>query len=144
MIQIQIISEPLTAIESVDSHTHDGSEIIFHGRVRDNENNNKIIGLDYEYYPGMAEKKLNELAEHTLTKFGISSLICIHRVGLVPVGEISVRIIIWSGHRAEGLKAMDWFIMHLKKDVPIWKWGVTANGKKFPSKIKPDTNKDFE
>ena len=46
MIQIQIISEPLPVIKSVDSHTHDGSEIIFHGRVRDNENNNKIKGYE--------------------------------------------------------------------------------------------------
>ena len=138
MIQIQIISEPLPVIESEGSHTQDGSEIIFHGRVRDIESDKKIIGLEYEYYPGMAEKKLNELAEHTLSKFEISSLICIHRVGLVPVGEISVRIVIWSGHRAEGLKAMDWFIVQLKKEVPIWKWGVSSDGEKFPSKTKPE------
>ena len=137
MIQIQLISDPLPAIVSDDSHTHDGSEIIFHGRVRENESDKEIIGLDYEYYPGMAEKKLNELAEQTLIKFGINSLICIHRVGLVPVGEISVRIVIWSGHRAEGLKAMDWFIVQLKKEVPIWKWGVSSDGEKFPSKTKP-------
>ncbi len=136
MIQIKIISDPLPAIASDDSHTHDGSEIIFHGRVRDNESDKKIIGMDYEYYPGMAEKKLNELAELTLTKFGINSLICIHRVGLVPVGEISVRIVIWSGHRAAGLKAMDWFIVQLKKEVPIWKWGVSSDGEKFPSELK--------
>jgi len=136
MIQIQIISEPLPTIESEDSHTHDGSEIIFHGRVRDIESDKKIIGLEYEYYPGMAEKKLKELAELTLTKFGINSLICIHRVGLIPVGEISVRIVVWSGHRAEGLKAVDWFIMQLKKEVPIWKWGISSNGEKFPSELK--------
>lgn len=115
MIRVELTSHEIPALEPDDSHENEGSEIIFHGRVRRIENNEDIIGLEYEHYPGMTEKKLNELAEQTVAKFGISEISCIHRVGLVRVGEISVRIVIWSGHRTEGLTALDWFIVQTKK-----------------------------
>ncbi len=139
MIGIEITSDPISDLQPDDAHTAEGSEIIFHGRVRNLEDNTEISALEYEYYPGMAEKKLNQLAQKAIQKFGITSLFCTHRIGVVPVGEISVRIVIWSGHRTEGLQAMDWFIVELKKDVPIWKWGVLKNGEKFPTTNKEES-----
>lgn len=139
MTRIEILSGPIPPIESDNSHTSEGSEIIFHGRVRDFENNQYITGIEYEYYPGMAEKILHVFANEALDRFDINSLICQHRVGMVPVGEKSVRIIIWSKHRIQGFQAMDWFIMQLKQHVPIWKWGVMANGQKFPARSLPES-----
>jgi molybdopterin synthase catalytic subunit len=133
---IRIIKDAISSLENDDSHTAEGSELIFHGRVRSVENGQKIKALEYEYYPGMAEKKLRQLADQAKRSFKIQSITCIHRAGIVAVGEISVRIVIWSVHRAEGLKALDWFIVKLKEDVPIWKWGIPESGDKFPSNAK--------
>ena len=134
MIDIRITSQSVPALSEDNGHREEGSEIIFHGRVRDSEGGQKISALEYEYYAGMAENVMNALAKEVVEKYNLHSLKCIHRVGVVPVGEISVRIIIWSGHRREGLAAMDWFISRLKEDVPIWKWGIPESGPKFPSK----------
>ena len=60
-------------------------------------------------------------------------LACTHRVGLVGVGEISVRVVARAPHRAEALAALAGFVDALKTDVPIWKWGVRPDGSRFPS-----------
>lgn len=113
-----------------------GAELIFLGRVRAMENGIPIVALEYEYYPGMAETKLKGIASELLKKYDIQDIECVHRYGKVPVGEASISIVIRSGHRAAGLLAMDRFINELKKEVPIWKWGITKEGKKFPSETR--------
>ncbi len=133
MVLTEITHKPLENLPMDDSRTDDGAELIFHGRVRDEEEGEKIIGLDYEHYPEMAESELQKLGEETAERFDIHDLFCRHRVGRIAVGEASLRVVIWSRHRKEALQAMDWFIVELKKRVPIWKWGVTADGRRFPS-----------
>ncbi|MCH8327737.1 MAG: molybdenum cofactor biosynthesis protein MoaE, partial [Candidatus Marinimicrobia bacterium] len=56
-----------------------------------------------------------------------------HRVGEVPVNEVSLQIVMRSRHREAGLEAMAWLICEIKASVPIWKWGVTSDGRRFPS-----------
>jgi len=124
----QIITTPIPPLKMDDTHSQEGAELIFHGRVRDQEKGRKISALFYEHYSGMAEQELQALAEEILRDFPISSIECIHRVGEIPVGEISMRVVIWSTHRAEGLAAMDQFISRLKKQVPIWKQPVFSAG----------------
>lgn len=44
-----------------------------------------------------------------------------HRLGLVPIKEISVCIAISSPHRQSSLEALPFALDNLKKSVPIWK-----------------------
>ena len=136
MIEISITKEMIPVQQSDETQTNNGSELQFYGRVRGIEDNQIIIALDYEYYPGMAEKELQKLGEKTIDKFAISRLSCIHRVGKIPVGETSLRIIIWSKHRRAGLDAMEWFISQMKKDVPIWKNAILKDSSKISSKCQ--------
>ena len=110
-----------------------GAELIFHGRVRPVEEGREIVALDYEHYAGMAERQLAALVDETERRFELLRLEVLHRVGRVPVGEPSLRVTIWSRHRGEGLAALAWLVNELKQHVPIWKWGVTAAGERFPS-----------
>ncbi|ARM31643.1 molybdenum cofactor biosynthesis protein MoaE [Prosthecochloris sp. HL-130-GSB] len=105
------------------SSSEDGSEVVFRGIVRDSENGRSIRALVYEQYEGMALKQLEKLAMNAVSRFGLSSLDCIHRTGTVPAGEAAVVVVIRSGHRSEGFDAMSWFMDELKKVVPIWKVG---------------------
>jgi molybdopterin synthase catalytic subunit len=133
MVKTSISNTVIPALPSDETHTNDGGELQFYGRVREMENGQLIVALDYEYYDGMAEKELQKLAEKTKSRFNINHLDCIHRVGKIPVGEASLRVIIWSKHRAEALDAMTWFISQLKKDVPIWKNAILEDGSRIPS-----------
>ncbi len=124
---------PLDTLDLPDTGGADGAELIFHGRVRQLEHGEPIIALDYEHYAGMAESQLRAVADDIATRFPISDLLCWHRVGRVLVGHSSLRVLIRAPHRQESLDAMSAFIIDLKAKVPIWKWGVTADGKRFPS-----------
>jgi len=121
MIEVEITTEKISPLQNDDSYTADGAELIFHGRVREEEAGKKLSGIFYEHYEVMAEKELQKLAERTIQKFPLSHISCVHRVGFVPNGEASLRVVIRSKHRTESLEAMAWFISELKIHVPIWK-----------------------
>ena len=137
---VKIIHTAIPPLEEMRPDVACGSELIFHGRVRPDENGKKIVALEYEHYAGMAEKVLDELIKDTISRFDLIDMLCIHRVGQVIAGDISVRIIVWSAHRKKGQDALAYFIDKLKTDVPIWKWAVTGNGDRFPTGNRPDTD----
>ena len=133
MIKIKIVKGPITPFPSDDSRTLDGAELVFNGRVRATEHGENITVLEYEQYEGMAETELRNLAENTVKRFPLHDLLCKHRVGKVKVGETSLHVVIWSKHRQEGIDAMSWFIVELKKRIPIWKWAILEDGSRIPS-----------
>ena len=133
MIKIEIVKGPIIPFPSDDSRTQDGAELVFNGRVRATEHGENITALEYEQYEGMAETELRNLAENTVKRFPLHDLLCKHRVGKVKVGETSLHVVIWSKHRQEGIDAMSWFIVELKKRIPIWKWAILEDGSRIPS-----------
>ena len=136
MIVVEIIDHPIVPFPSDDDRLDQGSELIFNGRVRSKENGQEINGLEYEQYEGMAESELKRIAIETVNTYPISDLFCKHRVGRVPIGEISLHVVIWSKHRKECLEAITFFISELKKRVPIWKWAILKDGTKIPSECR--------
>ena len=136
MIKVEIVDFSITPFHSNDNQKEKGAELIFNGRVRGTENGKKIKMLEYEQYEEMAEKELRTIAQEAQNKFPIKDLLCRHRIGEVKVGETSLHVSIWSKHRKEGLDAMSFFIIELKKRVPIWKWAILENGEKIPSECK--------
>ncbi|MBC8346870.1 MAG: molybdenum cofactor biosynthesis protein MoaE [Candidatus Marinimicrobia bacterium] len=138
MIKIEISEGPIPFFLNDDSRQQDGAELIFNGRVRATEHGDSITALEYEQYEGMAEAELIQLAKDTCQKFPIHDLFCKHRIGKVDVGETSLHVVIWSKHRQEGIDAMSWFIIELKKRVPIWKWAILEDGSRIPSECSHD------
>lgn len=138
MIKVEIINGPIVPFPSNDDRYQDGAELVFNGRVRDSEHDQKIVALEYEQYEGMAEAELTQLAEEACQKFPINDLFCKHRMGRVGIGETSLHVSIWAKHRKEAIEAMDWFIFELKKRVPIWKWAILKDGTRIPSECSHD------
>ena len=136
MIKVEIMDSPIIPFASNDNQKEKGAELIFNGRVRGTEHGKRIQMLEYEQYEEMAEKELKNIANETQNKFPIKDILCRHRIGEVKVGETSLHVSIWSKHRKEGLDAMSFFIIELKKRVPIWKWAILENGEKIPSECK--------
>lgn len=98
-----------------------GAWLDFWGIVRAEEGGRTIEALDYEAHSAMAEHQLTRLAERIAAERGLEALLVIHRIGRVPVGEPSMLVRVWSGHRAEALAGCAELIDELKKWVPIWK-----------------------
>lgn len=136
MIVTEIVRSRIIPFPADDSRRNDGAELVFNGRVRSTEDGEPILALEYEQYKGMADIELRKLAEETCHQFPIHDLMCRHRVGQVGIGETSLHVAIWSKHRREGLKALEYFITELKQRVPIWKWALHPDGSRTPSECK--------
>jgi molybdopterin synthase catalytic subunit len=106
-----------------------GGIVCFLGTARDfSEETGDVEKLEFERYPGMAEKKLEELRKSALEKFDIIEAGIVHRYGVIPAGENIVLIVVGAMHRVDAFEACRWLIDELKKIVPIWKKEFTKKG----------------
>ncbi|XP_004348147.1 molybdenum cofactor synthesis protein 2 large subunit [Capsaspora owczarzaki ATCC 30864] len=130
-IQTLITADPLDVMMAMRFTQDDscGAVSLFVGTTRDTFNGRKVVRLEYEAYPSMAEKEMRKIGRtllqppHSATKVSL-----LHRIGLVPVGEASVIIAVSSPHRSNGITAMRYGIDELKATVPIWKKEVYDDG----------------
>jgi MoaE-MoaD fusion protein len=105
-----------------------GGIATFLGIARDRSKGRDVDGITFEYYEGMAQKKLREIRERALKDFDILELLIIHRYGEITIGENIVLIIAAAEHRAEAFRACKWAIDELKQITPIWKLEHTPEG----------------
>jgi len=105
-----------------------GAVVTFLGTVRDLTGDRLTVALDYEAYPGMAEKKLAEIEADTRARWPVGEIMLVHRLGHLDVGEVSVAVAVSCPHRAEAFAACRHAIDRLKELVPIWKKENWADG----------------
>jgi molybdopterin synthase catalytic subunit len=109
---------PLSAPKLANST---GAWVEFRGTVRGLENNQPISALEYEAYPEMAIRQLQQIASDLTAVHPVLAISVIHRLGLIPVGETAIRVQIAATHRTEAFAFLAAFMDRLKQDVPIWK-----------------------
>ena len=84
--------------------------------------------LSYEAHQSMAVSELQKLATSAVERFSLHRCLIVHRLGEVPIGQASVVVGCSSGHRPEAFAALPWIMDVLKRDVPIWKRELYADG----------------
>jgi len=105
-----------------------GAIVTFLGTVRDLTDGKVTVALDYESYPGMAEKKMAEIEQETRKRWPVGEMLMVHRTGHLEVGEVSVAVAVSCPHRAQAFEACRYAIDRLKELVPIWKKENWADG----------------
>jgi molybdopterin synthase catalytic subunit len=105
-----------------------GAVCLFLGTVREMTGDRRTSSLDYEAYPGMAQKKMEELEAEARRRWPVIEAAIVHRVGHLELGEISVAVAVSTPHRRHSFEACRWMIDTLKEVVPIWKKEVWADG----------------
>src|ERR1700681_2505100 len=98
-----------------------GGVVLFLGTVRDLTDGRVTAALDYEAYPGMAEKKLTEIEQETRQRWPVGEILLVHRLGHLEVSEVSVAVAVSCPHRAQAFEACRYAIDRVKEIVPIWK-----------------------
>jgi molybdopterin synthase catalytic subunit len=105
-----------------------GAVVTFLGTVRELTGDRRTVALDYEAYPGMAEKKLAEIERDTRQRWPVGDMVLVHRLGHLQVGAVSVAVAVSCPHRAQAFDACRYAIDRLKELVPIWKKENWADG----------------
>jgi molybdopterin synthase catalytic subunit len=100
----------------------DGGVVTFLGIVRDRDAEGRsVTALFYEAYEAMAIEEFKAIAREANERFGDAALAIVHRVGLVPAGEISIAVCAAAEHRERAFDACRYAIDEVKRRAPIWK-----------------------
>ena len=105
-----------------------GAQVLFLGTTREFTDGRRTTALEYECYPEMARKKLQELHQQACSRWPIVKCAIVHRIGQLGAGDVSVAIAVSTAHRQDAFAAGNWLIDTLKKVVPIWKKEKWADG----------------
>jgi molybdopterin synthase catalytic subunit len=105
-----------------------GAVVLFHGVARDHSDGGRVVALEYDAYPSMAERKLREVAEEIAGRCDITGIGMLHRTGRLAIGEASLLIGVSAAHRAEAFEACHQAVDRIKQVVPIWKKEVWEDG----------------
>jgi molybdopterin synthase catalytic subunit len=122
--------EPIVLQDLLDfaSDPGAGAMVTFIGTTRNTNEGRQVIRLEYECYPGMAEKEMEKIATEALSRWQVKKVAIVHRLGRVDIGEASVAITVSSGHRHQAFDACHFIINQLKETVPIWKKELYEGG----------------
>ncbi len=108
-----------------------GAVVTFLGTTRNSVQGKRVIKLEYEAFEEMALKKLEEVRLDVQAEFGIEDVAIAHRIGTVPIGEVSLVIAVASPHREKAFFACHKIVDRIKEIVPIWKKEVYEDGSRW-------------
>jgi molybdopterin synthase catalytic subunit len=142
LVMIRLTHDPIDyhALTEQVRRADCGGVVLFLGTVRDLTDGKVTTALDYEAYPGMAEKKMAEIEHDTRGRWPVGDMGMIHRLGRLEIGEVSVAVAVSCPHRAEAFAACRHAIDRLKELVPIWKKENWADGS--TEWVHPGANRD--
>jgi molybdopterin synthase catalytic subunit len=100
---------------------HCGAFVAFEGWIRDHNEGQAVERLEYEVYRPVAEKEGARIIDEALERFAISHALCVHREGLLELGDIAVIVCVSAAHRGAAFDACRYIIDAVKTRLPIWK-----------------------
>ncbi|GAA1021833.1 molybdopterin biosynthesis protein MoeE [Acrocarpospora pleiomorpha] len=113
-------------LRAVGDHAAGGTTL-FIGTVREQDEGRPVTRLSYSAHPS-AEAELRRVAEKVAADFPVTALAAVHRVGDLELGDLAVIVAVACAHRAEAFAASRRLIDDLKREVPIWKNQLFADG----------------
>src|ERR1700690_1447945 len=102
--------------------------VSFSGICRGSEGGETIAALTLEHYPGMAEAEIARHADTAMSRWPLTGVSIIHRVGRIAPGENIVLVLTASEHRQAALAAAEFLMDYLKANAPFWKREESPGG----------------
>ena len=85
----------------------------------------------------MAEAEIARHADEALSRWPLTGLTVIHRVGRIAPGENIVLVLTASSHRQAAFQAAEFLMDYLKTNAPFWKREESAQGRKLGRSARP-------
>ena len=132
----EVVGEPISVDEVVSRLANPaiGAVVTFVGAVRGDTDGRRVLYLEYEAYPEMAEQVLAQVGDEVRARWTeVQQAAIVHRVGRLDIGDVAVVIALSAAHRRQTFDALRYAIDRLKEIVPIWKKEVWADGAEWKS-----------
>jgi len=98
-----------------------GALATFSGWVRNHNEGQSVLTLEYEAYESLAEQEAAKIIAEAKNRFAIIEAICEHRVGVLAIGDMAVFVAVTAAHRGAAFDACRFIIDEIKLRLPIWK-----------------------
>lgn len=105
-----------------------GAIVSFVGVVRGESHGEKLTSMTLEHFPGMTERELERIAIEARTRWSLSGVSVVHRVGELKPGERIVLVVAAAAHRRAAFEAAEFLMDYLKTKAPFWKRELRASG----------------
>ncbi len=110
-----------------------GAIVTFTGLVRElydagDGEADKVRALRLEHYPGMTERRIEEIAREAGSRWELLACRIIHRTGSLAPGDRIVFVGAAGRHRGAAFEAARFIMDFLKSRAPFWKKQTTAGG----------------
>lgn len=105
-----------------------GAVVSFTGVVRGESHGEKLISMTLEHFPGMTERELERIAVEARSRWSLSGVSVVHRVGELKPGERIVLVVTAAAHRHAAFEAAEFLMDYLKTRAPFWKREKRASG----------------
>ncbi|MBT8137805.1 MAG: molybdenum cofactor biosynthesis protein MoaE [Gammaproteobacteria bacterium] len=105
-----------------------GGYASFEGWVRDHNEGQQVLRLEYEAYAPLALTEGERVLAEALDKFEISGAGCAHRTGNLGIGELAVWVGVCAPHRDAAFRGCRYIIDEIKQRLPVWKKEYYADG----------------
>jgi molybdopterin synthase catalytic subunit len=129
-VSFAITQDPIdtAALRSRLEHPGCGAMVCFEGRVRNHSEGRAVLRLEYEAYDTLALREGDRILAEARARFGVTEAVCVHRAGVLAIGDCAVWVGVSSAHRAASFEACRYIIDEVKVRVPIWKKELFADG----------------
>jgi molybdopterin synthase catalytic subunit len=128
MFKVSAESLDDTALRRTLTNTCAGACATFEGWVRNRNEGQPVLSLEYEAYMPLAEKEGLRILAEAREKFALLGAVCVHRVGHLQLGEMAVWVGVTAEHRGAAFDACRYIIDEAKARLPIWKKEHYATG----------------
>lgn len=123
-----VVRDPIDVAALSLAEPADGALCVFTGVVRNHNDGKSVLYLEYEGYEEMVVGIFADIESEAKTRFGVTRVRIVHRLGRMEIGETSVAVAVSSPHRGEAFEACRFAIDTLKHKAPIWKKEFYADG----------------
>jgi molybdenum cofactor synthesis domain-containing protein len=130
VLRAEVTEEPL----SVDEHASlvadraAGAVVTFSGVVRDHDRNKSVRELSYSGHPSAAEVIERVAGQIAGSRPGLRGIAVSHRIGPLQIGDVALACAVSGEHRAEAFAACSELVDEVKRQLPIWKHQIFADG----------------
>jgi len=105
-----------------------GAYVAFEGWIRNENEGQEVLRLEYEVYAPLATSEGEQVIADAAARYPILQAACVHREGLLEIGECAVWVGVTSAHRDEAFAACRFIIDEVKVRLPIWKKEYYVSG----------------
>ncbi|HEY1223931.1 MAG TPA: molybdenum cofactor biosynthesis protein MoaE [Brevundimonas sp.] len=142
-LDVRLTATSLSASSELEAflagRTGDGAVVSFTGLARGvGKDGSAVSTLTLDWYPGMTERSMCEIAEAAAARFPISDLVVVHRCGDISPGETIVFVATAAAHRRAAFEAADYLMDRLKTEAAFWKRETGPAGVRWIEPVDDD------